>query len=463
MKRFSEIVSQLWSNKAPLEEEQGRQEIPIRILGARGAGKTTFLYKLYFKYCAEKPSTFQVFPTESHNVEVIPYRQFAFQIWEFADIGASLNYIKDTRVIIYMVDAVEQSKPVVASKARENMSWILKTFEEELRDAIVITVVNKIESEGAVDIQDLGQQWITDPLLTKGLRNHQWRIFECDAATEKGFEKVLDYLSQKIEMKDALTVDVDRSSDYNTLGPTSPSILPRSARRSDFFLRRQSDANSLSNPHTLSHSQSHSHLHEITYRRDLYPQARMPVAPWEDLPNPHHFKDKEFCEWFLQAKAFLFFDHYSLLRIAYLSILQDKQDTRRLLYSLRTILRGIELLEQDALRDTGLANRRPEDLLHESIEYSETQTLFWIQMVSFALLRHPVLDGEERDFESFLMGCPELWDGQGWKKYYSPKIYLSLKAAQEFIPPDRKPLPNAFKASSLALRGSGLKIDYQVL
>ncbi|KAI9011932.1 P-loop containing nucleoside triphosphate hydrolase protein [Phycomyces nitens] len=440
MKRFSGIISQFWSTKQSLEEEQGRQEIPIRILGARGAGKTTFLYKLYFKYCAEKPNDFQVLPTESHNVEVIPYGQFAFQIWEFADIGASLNYIKDTKVIIFMVDGVEQTKPAVAAKARENMLWILTTFEEELKEAIVITVVNKIDSEGAVDIQDLGQQWITDPLLTKSLRSHQWRIFECDAATERGLDKILDYLIQKIEIKSI------QHTDHNI--PLSP-ILPRSARRSDMFQRRASDSN---------HSSQ-----EISYRRDLYPQAKMPVAPWEEVPNPYHLPDKEFWDWFVLAKAFLFFDHYSLLRIAYLNLLQDKQDTRRLLYSLRTILRGIELLEQDALRDAELANRRPEDLLHESIEYSETQTLFWIQMVSFGLLRHPVLDGEERDFESFLMGCPELWDGQGWKKYYSPKVYLSLKASQEFIPPDRKPLPNAFKASSLALRGSGLKIDYQVL
>ena len=44
-----------------------------------------------------------------------------------------------------------------------------------------------------------------------------------------------------------------------------------------------------------------------------------------------------------------------------------------------------------------------------------------------------------------------------------PNLFYSDKGCSEFLPPDKKPLPNAFKSSSLALRGSGLRIDYQVL
>jgi hypothetical protein len=82
-------------------------------------------------------------------------------------------------------------------------------------------------------------------------------------------------------------------------------------------------------------------------------------------------------------------------------------------------------------------------------------------MVSFALLKSPVLEGEDNGFHAFLARCR--LDEECWKIYYSQKVFYSENARKEFLPPDKKPLPNAFKSSSLALKGSGLRIDYQVL
>lgn len=57
----------------------------VRIVGNHGVGKTSFLYKSYFKYTAKEPDTqFDVIPTSSHNVEVIPYKSYQFEIWDFA-------------------------------------------------------------------------------------------------------------------------------------------------------------------------------------------------------------------------------------------------------------------------------------------------------------------------------------------------------------------------------------------
>ncbi|KAF7729714.1 Arf GTPase arl1 [Apophysomyces ossiformis] len=454
MKRFSGMFTQLWANKTshPTDEEG---HIPVRILGARGSGKTTFLYKLYFKHCAGQPDeVFDVLPTESHNVEVIPFRRFSFEIWEFSEISAALNYMNNTKVLIYFLDAVAQNDVAVADKARENLLWVLQRFSKQLEDAIVVTVVNKTDAPGALDVQDIGQLWVKDHALRQALQGHHWRIFPCSALSGQ-VDEVLDYVFQKLDFREA-TAKHSHSSISLPSSTSLSTITARSARRSG-SLRRQSlefsDDNSSSNRTSEQHKK---------YLRDFHPQAKMPVTPWEEVPNPYHLSDHEFQSWFNHGKSLLFFDHYSLLRIAYLTIRDEGGGhTKRLLYNLRTILRGIELMEQDTLREASL--RRPQELIHQSIEYSETQTLFWIQMVSFALLRHPVLEGEDNGFEAFLMRCPELWDNEIWKTYYSPKIYHSEKAATEFIPPDKKPLPNAFKSSALALKGSGLRIDYQVL
>lgn len=163
------------------------------------------------------------------------------------------------------------------------------------------------------------------------------------------------------------------------------------------------------------------------------------ITPWDNLPNPNHLNDVEFKQWFYNEKSFLFFDHYCLIRIIYLSIQQKKNWTQL-----------FDILSQCVPNEN-------------SIGYSETQTLFWIQMVSFALLKSPLLEGEENQFEDFFARCCKWLQQDCWKEYYSFKVFYSTKATKEFLPPDKKPLPNAFKSSSLALKGRHLEIDYQVL
>lgn len=170
-------------------------------------------------------------------------------------------------------------------------------------------------------------------------------------------------------------------------------------------------------------------------------QRNNAITPWDNLPNPNHLTDAEFKQWFYQEKPFLFFDHYCLIRIIYLTIMNEKPPN---------ILYDILSLQLDNMETT-----------KNSIRYSETQTLFWIQMVSFSLLKYPLLDGEDNNFNDFLIRSKLQQDG--WKEYYTLKLFYSSKAAKQFLPPDKKTLPNAFKSSSLALKGRHLEIDYQVL
>ncbi|KAI8327006.1 P-loop containing nucleoside triphosphate hydrolase protein [Choanephora cucurbitarum] len=370
-----------------------KETITIRMLGARGSGKTSFLYKSYFKYTNEPNTHFSVIPTPTHNVEIIPYQSCLFELWDLAEIGASLNYVKEnTHVLIYMVDSVEYQREAVATKSKENMIWLLENFSQALEQTIILTVANKQDQPEAMDLQDIGNSWANDKTLMGLLKGHHWRIFSCDALTGQGFDAIFDYIHQRL-------LNPDRSSLSRPVSLISPS------------------------PSVISN-------HTVT--------------PWESLLNPYHLSDQEFKQGFYSLqKTFLFFDQGCLVRIIYLALLEsNKMAIAPFLQQLQHVVMHI-------------------DQENRSIMYSETQALFWIQMVSFALLKWPLLEGQENDFEAFSNRC-QLND-DCWREYYSQRLFYSEKGCSEFLPPDKKSLPNAFKSSSLALKGSGLRIDYQVL
>ncbi|KKK16187.1 hypothetical protein P175DRAFT_0260135 [Aspergillus ochraceoroseus IBT 24754] len=95
--------------------------------------------------------------------------------------------------------------------------------------------------------------------------------------------------------------------------------------------------------------------------------------------------------------------------------------------------------------------------------YSETQAYFWIQIAHAALRSlengdnpsesmmekaSPVLPPAQLSFSNFTL----LFDitPETWKKYYSGKVWESIAARREFVPPDLKPLPNLIGVSSEA-------------
>jgi hypothetical protein len=276
-----------------------------------------------------------------------------------------------------MLDSSQYHKEAVAKKSRENMIWLLEHFQKQLENAIIITIANKQDISNEMDIQDIAHCWITDKPLMDLLKGHDWRIFPCNSVTAEGLDTIFEYLTTKLNRK----------------------------------------SNSIDS---------------------LYSIQQL-ITPWENLPNPYHLSDQEFKHWFYSNKQFLFFDHWCLIRIIYLTMTNSNHVKRK---------------QQQLLLHQQLQQMN-------SIRYSETQTLFWIQMVSFALLKSPLLEGEKNDFESFLVRCQLQEDC--WKLYYTQKLFYSERATKEFLPPDKKSLPNAFKSSSLALRGSQLRINYEVL
>jgi hypothetical protein len=396
----------------------------------------------------------------------------------FAEMSNAIPHLSNTNIIIFFLDSVKHSTPTVAEKARENMRWLLTQYADKLAETIIITVANKQDDPQAVSAQDIGDQWMKDGQLREALNGHHWRIFPCSAKTGLGLDAILDYLHSTIDNRQLLRLS---SSSY------IPPVTARTSSSSSSRLRHGAVARSAGQSPGSDHDRFEDDDDEEIRRKlrhqslaDFAPtggqkslsQARMPITPWEDMPNPYHLSDADFKSWYDQGRAFLFFDYQSLLRISYIYLREVEQTherrsecTRRLLNNLRVILRSIELFEQDAKQASQQENnqRATTEFAHECIPYSETQTLFWLHMVSYCLMRHPVLEGENCPFEQFVLRCPELWDGELWRIYYSYKTFHSDRGSLEFLAPDKKPLPNAFKPSSLALKGSGLRIDYQIV
>lgn len=298
-----------------------------------------------------------------------------------------------------MMDAEQYSNESVASKCRENMIWLLENFSKILENTIIVTVANKQDKE-SMDIQDIGQDWVKDKHLMSLLKGHEWRIFSCNSLDGQGIDRIFDYIALKLDQQNQ---------------PSSSSMSP-----------------SLSQSSTITEND---------------------ITPWENLPNAYHFTDYEFKSWFQQGRIFIYFDTWCLIRIIYLILIQvnNEDNYKKKQQMVLWLHEHLQFI---------LRKQKEQETVQQSITYSLTQTLFWIQMVSFSLLKLPLLLKEE-DFQFFLLKSELNQDL--WKNYYTQKLFYSEKAAQEFLPPDKKPLPNAFKPSSLALKGSGLRIDYEVL
>ncbi|ORE09544.1 hypothetical protein BCV72DRAFT_302776 [Rhizopus microsporus var. microsporus] len=340
MKRISTLLGN--HNKTSTSERVEQEKITTVVMGARGTGKTTFLYKSYFKYNTNEPDTeFEVIPTEEYNVETILFDSYKFELWDYPDIENSISTLKHAKVIIYFIKEVQD-------KSRERLMLLLHQENLIREEAIIITVVN----DEHMDIQDIAEIWVQDKGLIRKLKGHDWRLFSMNE-----IDRIFDYLTLKLNQK-------------------------------------------------------------------------------RQLPNPYQLNDFDFEQRFYHGQQFLFFDTWCLIRIIYLTLTKDYKKSKLYFY-----------LQQYKYNE------------EQDIKYSETQVLFWIQMVSFGLIQLPI--NNSVNFQDFVERSQLSQDC--WKEYYSYRLFYSEKASKEFFPPDKKPLPNAFKPSSLALKGSGLRIDYQVL
>jgi len=341
--------------------------------------------------------------------------------------------------------------------------WLLDTYSEDLKDTIILTIANKQDHAEAMPVFRLADLWMKDEALSKALEPHQWAMFPCAATSGMGIDVVLEYIYR--------TVSGDIKARTKPIRPT-PSTSSPSKPLNEYktSLSSSSKLASTSEDNNSSRGSSTANVSGTGSIESPPVQKNLPVTPWDQEPNPYHLRDREFLQWFDQGKQFLFFDHTCLVRIAYIYLRNfsaipggNNEATRRLIERLQEVLKVTTPPELPVEKKSKKKKNQGAEFSHESIEFSETSTFFWMAMVSYAMIKHPVQDGEGADFERFFMGCPELWDEDVWRMHYSASRYKSEQAKKEFMPPDRKPLPNAFKASSVFMKGSGLSVEYKVV
>ncbi|OZJ04107.1 hypothetical protein BZG36_02848 [Bifiguratus adelaidae] len=379
-------------------EERVVKDYKVIVIGPRSSGKTTLLYKLYFgsKNKASRPGgnpdqTFAAVPTERENTETIAYRDVTFTISECAEVDYAHVHMHDVSALIYVSDCTK-AKPAPLDASKTQFLAFLERHRSRLADSIIINIANKqdvVLSSGMsnmMDVQDIAQAWIADEDLKEAVAGHEWRIFPCSTSTGQGLDTVMSYLYRMCHME-------------------------RSQRIVESLVKDAVDDTSNITATVLS-------------RRQRIAEAVEKV--WESLPNPHTLTDQECYTAFCDTKPFLFIDFYTLLRLVYLVLSAKPSDpTDFIMTRLRTTLDKMDIIQQ--------AHRQPNPIpndysfTNDSVPYNVTQCLFWIHMVTFSTIRHPITN--ER-FDIFLKNCPELWNDDGWKPYYSQKDKGNVKPVE---------------------------------
>ncbi len=71
-----------------------------------------------------------------------------------------------------------------------------------------------------------------------------------------------------------------------------------------------------------------------------------------------------------------------------------------------------------------------------------TMTLFWIQIVHFAMLNGRSNPVHGASFTSFVATNPHVINEELWMEYYSEEVMTSQKAKDGLVLPDKKGLPS---------------------
>ncbi|KAJ3176782.1 Arf GTPase arl1 [Irineochytrium annulatum] len=176
---ISGLLQRLW----------GSREVRILILGIDHAGKTTILYRMQI---GEVVTTI---PTIGFNVETVTYKNIKFQVW---DLGGQTSirpywrcYYANTDAIIYVVDSADRERIGVS---KSELTAMLE--EEELKGAALMVFANKQDIKGAMSAAE-----VAETLGLAGLKDRQWTIFKCSAATGEGLTEGLDWLVNVVQGK----------------------------------------------------------------------------------------------------------------------------------------------------------------------------------------------------------------------------------------------------------------------
>ena len=164
----------------------GAHEMRLLMIGLDAAGKTTILYKLKL---GEVVTTI---PTIGFNVEHVQYKNISFTVW---DIGGQdkirplwRHYYTNTQGLIFVVDSNDRDR---IGEAHDELHRVLA--DEELRDASVLVLANKMDMPNAMSVLE-----VTDQMGMHCLKSRKWYVQATCAATGEGLFEGLDWVSSNI-------------------------------------------------------------------------------------------------------------------------------------------------------------------------------------------------------------------------------------------------------------------------
>ncbi|KAJ3084941.1 ubiquitinyl hydrolase 1 [Quaeritorhiza haematococci] len=161
-------------------------------------------------------------------------------------------------------------------------------------------------------------------------------------------------------------------------------------------------------------------------------------------PNAN-LSDGEFLKRFLDGSLVRLKDT-DLLRIIYLHLVHyhRKQSQRRG----AVVLSLLTNLEKQLFTIRGQHPSNPD---RYALQFSTTLTYYWVQMISAAIAQIPDSELFRLDFASFWENFSYGRKIDSWTEFYTPALFNSIQARKEFVPPDKKPLPNVITIPSTLL------------
>eukprot|EP00759_Apiculatamorpha_spiralis_P038800 PhF_6_TR37849/c0_g1_i1/m.56361 len=155
-------------------------EVRALMIGLDGGGKTSLLYRW------KLGDVVTAIPTIGFNVESIAVGRTQVTVW---DIGGQdklrplwRHYLQSTNVVLWVVDANDKSRYADSSLELDKI-----IANEELKDARLIVVANKMDLPGAGSIEDIQNALH----LADYIPNHKMKIFPVCAVTGDGMDVVM--------------------------------------------------------------------------------------------------------------------------------------------------------------------------------------------------------------------------------------------------------------------------------
>ena len=162
-----------------------KKDAKILMLGLDNAGKTTILYQLKLGLQVE------TIPTMGFVYETIQHKNFRLSVWDVAGQDALRplwkHYYHGTKALIFVVDSSDRKRVPLA---RDELHKIIE--DEDLRDAAVLVLANKIDMEG------IKPEELSGLLEFEKIKNPKKKILGVVGLTGQNLPQALDWLANSL-------------------------------------------------------------------------------------------------------------------------------------------------------------------------------------------------------------------------------------------------------------------------